>query len=440
MPTYTLPRLPSSSYPLVLSEKRWLRYVTFFYLYVMQGIPAGFALYALANYLTAHGLSPAVVGSFAAIVGLPWSFQFIWGPLIDKYQNSAMGRRKPWVLFSQLLAFLASLGLLSVENPVRQLPLLQLTFFIHSIFASVQDASVDALAISVIPEHERGRITAVMRGGFLGGIALGSALLSLTLHTYGFLTAVSLQSLLLLSLTIVTFFIKEEPIHQLVSFQTLQADADLATQPSFRWLFRELWAGIFARKSLLLFIPILLYYSCQSIFTRAYSVHLIQVLHWPDTDVTVLQGTVGTLVVILIVLIGGIIADRVGPPKLMLLVMIFSALSFLIFNALHTYWQTPGVARSGLILWSVMDPAFSVASMPVLMTLCRTHVEGSQFTAYMALVNLSDIAGAYLSGQAQTYTSAPVIGLSCGFVLLLSIAIIAYGQYKTRMSIEIRPS
>jgi hypothetical protein len=39
-------------YFLSLSENRWLRYVVFFYLYVMQGVPAGFSGVALANYLT----------------------------------------------------------------------------------------------------------------------------------------------------------------------------------------------------------------------------------------------------------------------------------------------------------------------------------------------------------------------------------------------------
>jgi len=58
----------------VLKESRSLRYFSFFYLYVMQGIPSGFALTAVSNYLTAKGLSSYSVGSFVAIVGLPGYF------------------------------------------------------------------------------------------------------------------------------------------------------------------------------------------------------------------------------------------------------------------------------------------------------------------------------------------------------------------------------
>ena len=68
-----LPTLDRCAYPLpqlVLRESARLRYVTFFYLYVMQGIPAGFGLTAVYNYLIGAGLTAKAVGTFAAIVGL----------------------------------------------------------------------------------------------------------------------------------------------------------------------------------------------------------------------------------------------------------------------------------------------------------------------------------------------------------------------------------
>ncbi|OZI05991.1 MFS transporter [Siphonobacter sp. BAB-5385] len=427
--------LKSSAYALALSERRWLRYFAFFYLYVMQGIPAGFGLYTLANYLTAHQISPAAVGVFAATVGLPWSFQFIWGPIIDKYQQSSMGRRRPWVLLAQTLALLASLGLLVVDDPIRELSSLQLAFFVHSVFASVQDASVDALAISVIPENERGRLTAVMRGGFLGGISLGSAGLAVVLHAYGFHAAVWTQSLVLLSLTVLTFFIKERPEQALFSLK--QIPFVQASLPSARGLFRELFRGLTEKRSLRLFIPILLYYGCQAVFSRAYSVHLIQRLGWSDADVSVLQGTLGTLVVIAVVLLGGIIADRMGAQRLMGRVMLGAGLFLLTFNLLHIYWHELAVGRMGLVALSMMDPSFSVASMPVLMALCRKSVEGSQFTAYMAMVNLTDITGAYVSGQAQMSIPAPVLGAVCGIIILVAALLVWFPYPWTRWQTKI---
>jgi PAT family beta-lactamase induction signal transducer AmpG len=169
---------------LVLRDSARLRYFTFCYLYIMQGIPSGFALTAVYNFLIGQGLSAKEVGSFAAIVGLPWTFQFVWGPLIDKYQWSVIGHRKQWVVLTQLVAALVSLSLLLVRSPVRQLPLLGALFFIHSVFASIQDASVDAIAISVVPVAER--VNAFMRAGSLLGWAVGGAGFAYLLHHSGF--------------------------------------------------------------------------------------------------------------------------------------------------------------------------------------------------------------------------------------------------------------
>lgn len=415
--------VPSSFALPALRTNRTLRYVTFFYLYVMQGIPAGFSLTAVANYLTAEGVSSSTVGTFVAAVGLPWTVQFVWGPLIDRFQGSPMGRRRPWVLLSQLMAFVASLGILLVDNPVTQLTTLAAAFFLHSVFATIQDASVDAMAISIIPESERGRVNAFMRGGFLIGIGASAAVMSYLIRQYDFHTAALTQSLALLSLMGITFFIKEKKEDAL--FPWSAAPAPTAERDkhehSLNWLFRELYRGMVARQSLRLFIPILMVYTSLSMFIRAYPVHLIQKLHWKDTELSFMSGTYGTAVMIVFILAGGWVADRLGARRLLLNVMLGCGLFLLIANGISAYWIHPEVASSVYVLYYMLDPLVSVAAMPVLMALCRRDVEGSQFTAYMALVNLCDVAGSFLSGHLQTQVSAPVIGFSGGIIILIAL-------------------
>lgn len=406
----------------------------------MQGIPSGFALSAISNYLTANGTSPQAVGSFIAIVGLPWAAQFVWGPIIDRFQGSVMGRRKPWVLFSQLLACIASLGILLVDNPTEQLSLLSMTFFIHSVFASVQDASVDAMAISIIPESERGRINACMRAGFLCGIAFGSAALSHIIHRYGFQAAALTQSLALLGMFCLTFFVKEKQEDALlptIAAKTAQAARIRWQDHSLRWLFRELMRGLVSRRSLLLFSAIALVYICQSVFIRVFSMHLIRELHWQDESVSVFSGTYGTIATLLVTLIGGITADKIGARRLLILVMLVNSSFLLIFNLLGDLWMDESVATTGLFLTSILDPGISVSALPLLMALCRKGVEGSQFTAYMALVNLSDIIGAYLSGQALGLFSTPTIGLTCG-LLVMAAMVVVWRLHQPNQKVHVR--
>ena len=396
----------------------------------MQGIPAGFSLTALANYLTAEGVKSTQIGSFVAVVGLPWAFQFVWGPIIDRYQQSAMGRRKPWVVGAQSLAFLASLGILIVRDPVAQVSTLALFFFGHSVFAAIQDASVDAMAITVIPEAERGRVNAFMRAGFLLGTGVGAAVFSHILRQYGFFSAALTQSLCLLALTALTFFIREKPTDRLLpAWHKSAAPSNhlpLWTDHDFQWLFTELFRGLFSRKSLLLFGAVVAAYVSTSLFVRAYNYHLIQQLGWADTSVSLLTGTYGMLVATVVALTGGFVADRIGPRRLLVIVLTMVAIYLLGFNAISAHWIQREVAQTGLVALYFMDPGISVAAMPVLMAICRPGVEGSQFTTYMAFVNLCDIAGSFIAGHALTYVSAPAIGLAAGGLAVMAVLLIIF--------------
>ena len=420
------------TYP-VLKESRQLRYFAFFYMYVMQGVPAGFALTAIANYLSGKGVSPSSVGTFIALVGMPWALQFVWGPLIDRYQYSIIGHRKQWVVLAQFVAFLASLSLLLIDDPVRQLYLMTAAFFIHSVFASIQDASVDAVAIDIIQENERGRINGFMRGGFIIGISLGAAVLSSIIHSYGFFYAALTQSAFLLFFTVITFFIKIDRHDQIFPSTKNRYVTDRSPHnPELGLLFKDLYKSIIRPKSLRMFVSIALAYFAISVFIRSYSFHLIHVLKWPDRELSVMQGSLGSLAVLSVALVGGVLADRIGPKKLLFWVMIVICSFLLIFNGMTQFWSFKPFSTLGLVLLNVADPMLSVAAIPLLMSLCAKNIAGSQFTTYMAMINLCDILGAYASGWTITFMTAPVIGLWSG-LLLLSLSLNNYYQIRRQV-------
>ncbi|MEO1983368.1 MAG: AmpG family muropeptide MFS transporter, partial [Fuerstiella sp.] len=65
-------------------------------LYVAQGIPWGFVTVTFAAWLAQpkHNLSTAQIGPMLAVATLPWSFKFLWGPLMDRFTIPSMGRRR----------------------------------------------------------------------------------------------------------------------------------------------------------------------------------------------------------------------------------------------------------------------------------------------------------------------------------------------------------
>ncbi len=426
----------------VLSESRNLRYFTFCYLYIMQGIPAGFRGETIYNYLIERGLTASAVGTFVLVVGLPWSFQFVWGPIVDRFQYSVIGHRKQWVVLTQLVAVVASLGLLFVQDPVAEIGLVSALFFVHSLFASIQDTSVDAMAIAMTPEQERGRLNALMRVGFMLGISLGAAGLAPVMHAYGFQRAALLQTLALLLLTGLTFFIRlyrtdrllprfgraraaaAEPIEgepvPTVPTPGL-APAARAENPPLWQVFRELFRSMWKPHNLRVFGCLWLVYMAAGIFYKGYIYTLIHSLHWRAKDVSVLEGSWVNLLAVGALIGGGLISDRLGAVRLQRWVLGFVVLSIAGLSLAHAQWVQPAVATGGIVLTNLIDPFMSVAALPLLMNLCDERVAGSQFTTYMALLNFGDVLGAKINGWALELTTAPLLGLGCATVVLLAL-------------------
>lgn len=424
-----------------LKESDRLRYLYFFYLYAMQGIPAGFALTALANYLIGRGITAIAIGNFDALIGLPWVLQFIWGPVIDRYQQSIMGHRKHWILGSQVLTVIIVSCLLFIKSPTEQIGIITLIFVTHSIAASVQDAAVDATAISIVPESQMGKTNAFMRLGMLLGTAIGAAGFSSILHAYGFFYAALCQSLLLLLFTMITYLIKinrDDSYAISTSNHVMRFNNVEEVNPGMNWLFKQLFRGIVRKNSLQTFILIALVYLCLSVFIRSLSFHLIHNLHWNDNQLSVLQGSWGSLVSMIVILTGGIIADKIGPAYLQNMVLIGLCLFFIAFGCIGFLWIYKPVSATGVILFSFADPLFSVSSIPILMGLCLKKVEGSQFTAYMAFVNLCDVLGAYISGWAMTITTAPVVGIACGTIIIIVMIVKRLVTGKTQYALKIQ--
>lgn len=407
-----------------LTQSKPLRYASFFYLYLMQGLPSGFALTALTNYLIGQGMTAQGVASFGAVIGLPWGVKFVWGPLVDRFQGSAMGQRRPWVLLSQLLAFLASLGLLFIPVPTADLTGLMAVFVLHGIFASLQDVSVDALAITVVPAPERGRVNALMKAGMVTGQAMGAAGLALLLKQGGFHQAATVQALVLLVLFIVTCFIRERPQDAWFSRRYRHQAEDGVAQPAFLSLLAQLSRALLAPSSLLLFGGIALVFIGERLFQRVYTLALIQQLGWSDTAVSVLSGTYGTLLALSLALIGGWFSDRIGALRMVRGIAVLMAGLHLAFSLAAPWWGNLTLATTGLLIRQSLEPVFSIAALPVLMGVCRPAVAGAQFAFYMALSNQADVLGIYLSGYLLRYYTAGQIGVGCGLAMLVAVVML----------------
>lgn len=159
--------------PNLLATRRG-RLVAFFALYVTEGIPLGFGATAVAFQLRKMGVGPAEIGAFVGSFYLPWAFKWAFGPLVDVFRSQRLGHRRAWILGTQLM-MAATLALLVVADLPGQLGLFTAILLVHNTFAAIQDVAIDALACNSLQPDERGLANGLMFAGAAIGTAIGGA-------------------------------------------------------------------------------------------------------------------------------------------------------------------------------------------------------------------------------------------------------------------------
>ena len=155
------------------------RLTAFFLLYVTEGIPLGFTAIAIAAQMRRQGLGPAAIGAFVGSLYLPWAFKWAVGPFVDTFSSQRFGRRRTWIFLMQL-GMVATLFVAMGIDFVDQIALFTAVIFLHNAFAATMDVAIDALAVNVLPEDERGSANGFMfAGASIGQVVGGSGVLFL---------------------------------------------------------------------------------------------------------------------------------------------------------------------------------------------------------------------------------------------------------------------
>jgi PAT family beta-lactamase induction signal transducer AmpG len=141
---------PLRAHPLAVAH----RWVAVLVLGFASGLPLALTGLAMQAWLTMDGLDLAAIG-FLTLIGIPYTFKFLWAPLMDRVDLPLLGRRRGWVVFTQLLLALALFALADV-SPRFALPLFAGLGVVVAFISASQDIVVDAYRVDLLPARERG--------------------------------------------------------------------------------------------------------------------------------------------------------------------------------------------------------------------------------------------------------------------------------------------
>src|SRR5258706_1646919 len=183
-----------------------------------SGLPFYLTSKTLQAWMTTAKVDLATIGFFS-LVTLPYSLKFVWAPVMDRYIPPFLGRRRGWVLITQLL-LMVSIAAMALHDPARGLQMLAINAIAITFFSASQDISLDAYRTDVLQDREMGAGAAVFVLGYRIAMILTGALAFFLADRIQWPAVYVVLSLLLL-VGIATTFIAPEPVLSDASPKTL---------------------------------------------------------------------------------------------------------------------------------------------------------------------------------------------------------------------------
>jgi MFS transporter, PAT family, beta-lactamase induction signal transducer AmpG len=438
-----------------LLATRYGRLTAFFFLYLTEGIPLGFTATAIATQMRRQGLSPSEIGVFVGTLYLPWAWKWMVGPVVDVVYWERIGRRRGWILAMQVLM---SIGLIAIMriNFTTELALFTALVMVINALGATQDVAIDALAVGVLHESERGTANGIMFAGAYVGAAIGGSGVLLLTKFISFNSAFVLMAGCILAVTVFVVLPMRESrtiaprgpgapggeqegiIRALQSYVVVAGRSIFGSGPAIAGLvFAILPAGALG-------------------LSLSLGTNLAVELGMSDAKIGATK-LISTIISAIACIVGGYLSDRLGRKKMLAMYIAgMVATTFYFAFIMKSYgWIMPADPRAldpaivpGALVNSYIIVGFVFAMFmglmygtrtALFMDICNPAVAATQFTAYMAVLNLVIWYSSTWQGWALERWGYPATLMADGMLGLLGLAVLPFMKPVVKRVIALQP-
>jgi MFS transporter, PAT family, beta-lactamase induction signal transducer AmpG len=376
----------------------------------LLGFASGLPLYLTSRVLQAwmrvEQIDLATIGLFS-LVALPYSLKFLWAPLMDRFVPPFLGRRRGWLIVTQVLLLIA-IAAMSLQDPRRGIQLLAVNAMLIAFFSASQDIVSDAYRTDILNDREMGAGASMGVLGYRIALLATGALAFVLADKMPWPTVYLLLSLLLFIGMIAVFNAPEPP----VIGKPVESFAEAVLLPFGEFFGR---AGFWRALLVLVFIVL---YKLPDAYATAMATPFLLDLDFTQADIGAIQGGLGIGATIVGTIAAGPIVTRLGLNKSLWLFAALQAASNLAYYALALAGREYGMLVSAIIVENFCTGLVSAGFVAFLMSLCSTRFSATQYALLSSLLGVSrDLFTAPAGAVAQS-TGWPLY-----FLLTLIVAI-----------------
>lgn len=349
---------------------------------LLLGFSSGLPLYltrdTLQAWMSGSGVSLAAIGAFS-LVGLPYSLKFLWAPLVDRFAPPFLGRRRGWMVLTQVALVLA-IGAMALQDPSGALQWLAINALVIACLSATQDIAFDAYRTDVLEEHELGAGAAIGVLGYRVALLLtGSAALVLADRVSW--PVVYLVMALLMGIGILTSLRAPEPSAQAALLPQTLTDA-------VKLPFAEFFGRSGLRRGVFILVFIVLYKLGDSLAAVMSTPFLLEA-GFTQTDIGAIKGGLGLAATIVGVLVGGAILGRLGVYRSLWIFGGLQAVSNLAYFGLALAGSNYPFMITTISIENFCAGLGTAAFVAFLMSLCNPSFSATQYALLSSLMALS---------------------------------------------------
>lgn len=287
-----------------------------------SGLPLYFLIGLVPAWLRSEQIDLKVIGLFA-LIQLPYIWKFLWSPLLDHFTWPAMGRRRGWLLLTQI-ALLLSIPLFGWFEPKLDLWSIAYLALALAFFSATQDVVIDAFRREILLDVELGLGNAIHVNAYrLAGLIPGS--LSLILADHLPWSSVFLITALFMLPGLAMTLMVSEPDLVKIGPRTLRA---AVVEPFREFIGRQGW------RSALWIVGFIFLYKLGDSMATALATPFYLDMGFSKTDIGLIAKHAGLWPSVIGGLLGGIWMMRLGINRALWLFGIVQVVSILGFAAL----------------------------------------------------------------------------------------------------------
>jgi MFS transporter, PAT family, beta-lactamase induction signal transducer AmpG len=390
-----------------------LRIFIVFCLGFSSGLPFCLVGSTLQAWFAVDGLSILAIGMLS-LVGQPYVFRFLWAPFLDKSSPNRLGRRRGWIVITQVI-LIVGLFIISFLNPNDYAWPMAVIAFLLAFFSASQDIAIDAYRTEILPQKEHGlgassavlgyRLATLLSGGFALIIA----------QYWGWSYTYQLMAILMIPGIIVAYRAPEP-----------KRIIKEAVRHSFLEPFKEL----LQRKKALSLLLFIFLYKLGEAFTSTSSgiviAFLINGLGFNLATVGLVNKVFGIAAIMLGSIFAGIFMLRMPLYISLMIFGVAQALTNALFILLAHVGHHLGVLITAVIADNLAAGMGTTALVAMLMWWTNKQFTGTQFAFLSAIAALPRVLSGPVAGVLQPvmgwtnfYELAFLLSLPCLIVLMM---------------------